>query len=162
MSHTNLSLLSDYMSSLYAAGTHNPWASITQYCSRKRGRGREQWTGRWREWQSCERDNMTMGKQKRKITKWWRKGSKTDIVGRKGSKIGESACTTPFKLPAESVQLHLITWEGQQRCSFPMAIFYAPVYTDQQRLIILFFSFSQTHWHTHACFSTSLPLPFSP
>lgn len=29
MSHTNLSLLTEYLNSLYTAGTHNPWAFIT-------------------------------------------------------------------------------------------------------------------------------------
>ncbi len=101
-----------------------------------------------------------MGKQRRKITRCWRKGSKKELLWG-DRKIGESVCEAPFKLPAESVQLHLITWEGQQRCSFPIATFYAPIYTDQQRLIILFsFSLSSTQTHTHACML--LPFPSSP
>lgn len=56
----------------------------------------------------------------------------------RGTKTGECVCKTHFKLPEEGVQFHIITWEGQQRCSFLTATFYASVYTDQQRLIILF------------------------
>lgn len=53
-------------------------------------------------------------------------------------------------------QLHLITCEGQQRCSFPMATFKAPIYTDQQRLITLFSFPPLSHKHMHA----SSPRPF--
>lgn len=161
MSRSNLSL-TDYMSSQCAAGTHNPWASITQYCSRKKGRGREWRTLRQREWRSYERDNMKMGMHWRTIRKWWKKGSKKELLrtrreDKEWRKIRESVCKTPFELPADSVQLHLITWEGQQRCSFPVATFYAPIYTDQQRLIILFF-FPLSNTHSTDMLSLSLPL----
>lgn len=55
-------------------------------------------------------------------------------------------------------QLHLITCEGQQRCSFPMATFKAPIYTDQQRLITLFSFPPLSHKHMHASSPLSLPL----
>lgn len=148
----------DYMSSLYAAGTHNPWASITQYCSRKRGRGRERQTG------ETERVAELW---KRRRGKWESKREQSQNDGGKESRkkrclederLGDCVCETPFKLPAESVQLHVITWEGQQRCSFPMATFYGRIYTDQQRLTILFF-LSNTHTHTHV---SRFAFPFSP
>lgn len=79
----------------------------------------------------------------------------------RGTKTGESVWKTHFKLPEEGVQFHVITWEGQQRCSFLMATFYASIYTDQQRLIILF----PTHSFKHIVKSTdtsSFPFLFFP
>lgn len=92
---------------------------------------------------------------KRQHENWKAKGEKSQNNGGKEELLGgggwglERVSVKPlFELPAENVQLHLITWEGQQRCSFPMATSYAPIYPDQQRLIILFSFLSP--WH-HTC-----------
>lgn len=79
----------------------------------------------------------------------------------RGTKTGECVCKTHFKLPEEGVQFHIITWEGQQRCSFLTATFYASIYTDQQRLIILFpHTLFQTHRQKYRYFLLCFPVFF--
>lgn len=160
-----MSALTDYISWLHAAGTHITHGHPLHSTAAKEregkgvvadgeiGRVTKLWQRRHENWKAKEKNHKIMEERKQ-----------GRIVGRMGGgeagRLERMSVRHLFELGAESVQLHFITCEGQQRCSFPMDTFYAPIYTVQQRLVILFFfSLSNTLIHVHV---SPLRLPFLP
>lgn len=120
--HTSWSVLTDHKTWLHAAGTRITHGR-PQYCREsKRVKGgvgsgggackaRESDKAMTEPTRKREKHHKIMEERNRGLLSWW------------GG--GKAGVWDSLLNPAEMVQFHIITWEGQQRCSFTVDTFYA-------------------------------------
>lgn len=127
----------------------------------KRGRGREWWrTGRSREWQNYDRDDMKIGKQRRNNHKIMEERKQGSIVGRMGGgEAGrlERMSETPFWTRSGecAVTFHYLWGAAEMQFSYGYLLcshLHSPTKTSHS---FLFLSLKYTH--PRACFSPSPP-----